>query len=56
MGRWTQAEQSTSQRGKDPESTVLSSSPPFIYTVVWKLQWRKGRIMTLTGDIVEDIA
>ncbi|TWU71467.1 hypothetical protein ED733_002851 [Metarhizium rileyi] len=41
---------------RNPESSALgSSSLPFSYTVVWKLQLRKGRMMTLTGDTVEDI-
>ena len=32
-----------------------ASGPSLTYSVVWKLQLRKGRMMTLTGDTVEDV-
>ncbi|KAL7925297.1 hypothetical protein ACQKWADRAFT_283585 [Trichoderma austrokoningii] len=56
---WTLADpmrraRTEAQQGPEP-SALGSSSLCFPYTVVWKLQLRKGRIMTLTSDTVEDV-
>lgn len=42
------------QQGPEPRA-LGSSSLCFTYTVVWKLQLRKGRIMTLISDTVENV-
>jgi hypothetical protein len=42
--------------GQDPDASALGQpSLSFTYTIVWKLQLRKGRMMTLTSDTVEDV-
>lgn len=56
---WTLADpirRARTEAQQGPEASALgSSSLCFTYTVVWKLQLRKGRIMTLTSDTVEDV-
>ncbi|PKK43247.1 hypothetical protein CI102_12158 [Trichoderma harzianum] len=56
---WTLADpirQPRTEAAQDPESSGLGSSYlSFTYTIVWKLQLRKGRMMTLTVDTVEDV-
>lgn len=56
---WTLADpirKARTEAQQGPEASALgSSSLCYTYTVVWKLQIRKGRTMTLTGDTVEDV-
>ncbi|EHK19843.1 uncharacterized protein TRIVIDRAFT_155669 [Trichoderma virens Gv29-8] len=56
---WTLAEpirRARTEAQQGPEASALEfSSLCFTYTVVWKLQLRKGRMMTLTSDTVEDV-
>ncbi|RFU73472.1 hypothetical protein TARUN_8780 [Trichoderma arundinaceum] len=51
-----QAHRAGTEAQLGPEASALGhSSLCFTFTVVWKLQLRKGRMMTLTGDTVEDV-
>ncbi|KAF4629016.1 hypothetical protein G7Y89_g9126 [Cudoniella acicularis] len=42
-------------RQPTPQSSDKESSSVFNYTIVWKLQLRKGRITSLTEDTIEDV-
>src|SRR5271165_6208606 len=45
-------------RGRRPipePSDAGNDSSPLLYTIVWKLQLRKGRVIKLTEDTIEDV-
>lgn len=52
---WNPAVPNAAEDGGQDSCALESSATPLTYNVIWKLQLRKGRMITLTGDTVEDI-